>query len=170
MSKIDEIRLKQERIARQIEAEKRATPPALPTPVCGGGFSVTVACGQEVRARTQEAGAGSDISVKLLNPFDAEVGSAFDVYAFLDKSSSDMADFYPQVADDQVVGITRYSDENWYLTNPNLQAVTSIKVQTHYHIDGANQKFQKKYRTNVKVFAADAESAYSDIHTGSDCD
>jgi hypothetical protein len=44
-----------------------------------------------------------------------------------------------------------------------------ITVQTDSQIDGVTYKFQKKTRTNVKVVAADAESAWTDEHTGTPC-
>jgi hypothetical protein len=46
---------------------------------------------------------------------------------------------------------------------------TSITVLTDYQIDGTTYKFQKKNRTNVKVVGSDAESAWTDVHTGGPC-
>ena len=44
-----------------------------------------------------------------------------------------------------------------------------VRLQTQYRIDGANNKFQVKYRY-VRVLEAEAEdAAWSDVHTGTEC-
>ncbi len=48
-------------------------------------------------------------------------------------------------------------------------APTSINVVTDYQIDGTTFKFQKKTRSNVKVVGGDAETGWTDAHTGTGC-
>lgn len=52
----------------------------------------------------------------------------------------------------------------WTVVQPQ-----NITVVTDYQVDGTTYKFQKKTRANVKVVNTDAESAWTDVHTGGPC-
>ena len=132
----------------------------------GGGGGSGGAC---QRAKTQEAGqSDGKVSVKLLDAAGTETGSAFDVYAFPDKATNDMGNYWPAITSGQTVVVAQI-DDDWFLINPTLFTFTSIDVQTNYQVDGANSKLQKKTRSTVKVLSSGSESAWTDVHTGDTC-
>ncbi|MCP4566838.1 MAG: hypothetical protein GY841_04565 [FCB group bacterium] len=122
MSKIREIRAKQERIARQIENEKRDTPAPLPTPISTpGGPPVPITVGVSYLAKTREGSqADGQIRARLLNQFRTAYGEDYDCYAWPDQSASDMTDFLPNIASSDIVCIKKLVDGNWYLDQPDL--------------------------------------------------
>jgi len=129
----------------------------------------TASGGANRRAKTQEAGqSDGKVSVKLLDAAGTETGSAFDVYAFPDKATNDMGNYWPAITSGQTVVVAQI-DDDWFLINPTLFTFTSIDVQTNYQVDGANSKLQKKTRSTVKVLSSGSESAWTDVHTGDTC-
>lgn len=44
-----------------------------------------------------------------------------------------------------------------------------VRLQTQYRIDGANNKFQVKYRYVRVLEAEDEDAVWSDVHTGTEC-
>lgn len=123
------------------------------------------------RAKAQEGSqTDGEISVKLLDANNAVIGDAFDVYAFPNKVDTDMTDYLPAIVVDNVLLVCKANDGNWYLVWPTLNYFETITtIQTDYKVDGANNRTQKKTRTNVKVLATDAESAWTTEHTGTEC-
>ncbi len=122
------------------------------------------------RAKAQEdSQTDGEISVKLLDSENAVVGDAFDVYAFPDKAATDMTDYLPDIDTNDVLLVSKANDGKWYLVWPTLNYFETITVQTNYQVDGANSELEKKTRSNVKVFATDAESAWTVVHTGTEC-
>lgn len=61
--------------------------------------------------------------------------------------------------------ILRVVSGAWAVVAP----LTISQVQTNSQVDGTSFKFQKKTRANVVVIASDAESAWTDEHTGTGC-
>lgn len=51
-----------------------------------------------------------------------------------------------------------------------LVPTTSVTFVTNYQVDGTSMKFQKKTQTGKVVNTPGSESAWTDVHTGSDCD
>lgn len=51
-----------------------------------------------------------------------------------------------------------------------LVPTTSVTYLTNYQVDGTTLKFQKKTQTGKVVGTPGAESAWTDVHTGHDCD
>ena len=79
------------------------------------------------RAKAQEGSqADGKISVKLLDANNVVTGDAFDVYAFGDKSATDMTDYLPTIAttgEYSVLHVFKANDGNWYLVWPVLTEV-----------------------------------------------
>lgn len=76
------------------------------------------------RAKAQEGSqADGEISVKLLDSSGDVIGDAFDVYAFPDKSATDMTDYLPDIDTDDVLLVCKANDGNWYLVWPTLKEV-----------------------------------------------
>ena len=126
MSRIREIRAKQERIARQIENEKRATPAPLPTPISvPGGPPVPIITGVPMLAQIREASVTQSvgdgiIQARLLNQFRAPYGETYDCYAFSGQDTSDLALFLPNLLVSDAVCINRLIDGNWYIHRPDF--------------------------------------------------
>ncbi len=81
------------------------------------------------RAGAQEAGqADGEISVRLLNSAGEDVGAAFDVFAFMDKSANDMGDYLPAIAEDDIIFITKLNDGEWYIVRPTLIEFTECSA------------------------------------------
>ncbi len=125
MSRIREIRAKQELVARQIENEKRITPAPLPTPIStpGGPIPIVVGVSQLAQIReasvTQSVGNGI-IQARLLNQFRAPYGETYDCFAFSGQDESDLALFLPILLLSDAVCINKLIDGNWYIDRPDF--------------------------------------------------
>ena len=124
MSRIREIRAKQERIARQIENEKRVTPAPLPTPVSiPGGPPVPIITGVPMLAKNREASSDCATGVmraRLMNQFRTPYGETYDCFAFPGQDASDLADFLPSFSSSDAICIKRLIDGNWYIDQPDF--------------------------------------------------
>lgn len=122
MSKIRQIRQKQERIARHIEGEKRETPKPLSTPLGGSGGVRSNTVGSVLRAKcgTINSPANGQLQARLLNSFGTAWGVYHDVYAFPDQDANDITDYLPTLTASDICMVTRQLDGNYYLAWPTL--------------------------------------------------
>lgn len=78
-----------------------------------------------LRAKAQEGSqAGGELSVKLLDSGGAVTGDAFDVYAFADKSMTDMTEFLPDIDTDDIVCV-KYMSGSWFMDWTPLEIGTA---------------------------------------------
>jgi len=125
MGRLREIRAKQERIARQIENEKRITPAPLPTPISTPGGPIPIINGVPMLAQIREASvtqsvANGIIQARLLNQFRVPYGETYDCYAFSGQDTSDLAKFLPNLLLSDAVCINHLIDGNWYIHRPDF--------------------------------------------------
>ena len=145
------------------------------TQVVISGDAIGVGVGLTTRAKvqvTQTSFSTGIVSVKKLDSDNAETGDAFNAYAFTSKASVNLTNCRPLLVNTgtwNTVQVVKNIDGNWYITSPTCQLVTKITVQTDYQIDGSNEEFEKKTRANVEVLDADDESAWTVVHTGTEC-
>ena len=167
MGNIDNIRRKVQEVKRRIDAERRGLatpePPRVRKPSGGAGSG-------SQRAKTQEAAqTDGKISVKGVDINDVEVGDAFDVWMLPARSTVTIADLAPVPDNGEIIIISQMSDGQWHITNPVINSITNITVQTDTSVNGGSSLLQKKTRANVKVLGTDAESGVTTVHTGTVC-
>lgn len=135
-------------------------------------LSARMARNQVFGAQVQENGTTDGLlSVKLLDPTGTAAGSAFDVYAFIDKrtTGADMREFKPWIANNDKVMVTML-DGGWYLADPLRQegqfflAVTKEAAQADGYI---SVKFLSPAdnSTETSTAAFDATLLFSDAGT-----